>query len=60
MRARCPERRRARPEAPLGPGLVLPMLMPAVAWLIWRAVAPQFPEWRLTMLFLLTTAPARP
>jgi membrane protein DedA with SNARE-associated domain len=26
------------PEAPLGPGLVLPMLLPAVAWLIWRAL----------------------
>jgi uncharacterized membrane protein YdjX (TVP38/TMEM64 family) len=26
------------PEAPLGPGLVLPMLLPAGAWLIWRAL----------------------
>ena len=26
------------PEAPLGPGLVLPMLLPAGAWLVWRAL----------------------
>jgi uncharacterized membrane protein YdjX (TVP38/TMEM64 family) len=26
------------PGAPLGPGLVLPMLLPAGAWLIWRAL----------------------
>jgi uncharacterized membrane protein YdjX (TVP38/TMEM64 family) len=26
------------PEALLGPGLVLPMLLPAAAWLIWRAI----------------------
>lgn len=26
------------PDAPLGPGLVLPMLLPAGAWLIWRAL----------------------
>ena len=26
------------PEAPLGPGLVLPMLLPAGAWLIWRVL----------------------
>jgi uncharacterized membrane protein YdjX (TVP38/TMEM64 family) len=26
------------PSAPLGPGLVLPMLLPAGAWLIWRAL----------------------
>jgi hypothetical protein len=29
------------PEALLGPGLVLPMLLPAATWLVWRAVRPK-------------------
>ena len=42
------------PGAPLGPGLVLPMLLPAAAWLIWRALRRNSLQRRLTMLFLLT------
>ena len=26
------------PDAPIGPGLLLPMLLPAGSWLIWRRV----------------------
>jgi uncharacterized membrane protein YdjX (TVP38/TMEM64 family) len=32
------------PAAPLGPGLVLPMLLPAGAWLIWRALRRNSPN----------------
>jgi membrane protein DedA with SNARE-associated domain len=32
------------PGAPLGAGLVLPMLLPAATWLAWRAVRPKPPN----------------
>ena len=42
------------PDAPIGPGLLLPMLLPAAAWLIWRRIRGTSLSEVDTMLFLLT------